>query len=174
MSTSEMNAEGFSTLGQSVTPNSSGQTPTLHRIRAVRQEQGMSLRRVAQQMKMDIEVLREEEERDTDMPLSRLYAWQKALEVPVADLLVDNDSPLSAPVLQRARMVRLMKSVAGILEKAHDPTMRRLAEGMADQLKQMMPELEGVTAWHEASDRRQPVRFGRIVQQVYSYDFHVD
>ncbi len=134
----------------------------------------MSLRRIAQQMKMDIEVLREEEERDTDMPLSRLYAWQKALEVPVADLLVDNDSPLSAPVLQRARMVRLMKGVAGILEKTREPTVRRLAEGIAEQLKQMMPELEGVTPWHEASDRRQPVRLGRIVQQVYSYDFRVD
>jgi len=174
MSTSEMNAEGFSSLGQSVTPNPAGQTPALHRIRAVRQEQGLSLRRVAQQMKMDIEMLREEEERDTDMPLSRLYAWQKALEVPVADLLVENDSPLSPPVLQRARMVRLMKSVVGILEKAREPVVRRLAEGMADQLKQMMPELEGVTAWHEASDRRQPVRFGRIVQQVYSYDFRAD
>ncbi len=146
----------------------------MHRIRAVRQEQGLSLRRIAQQMKMDVEVLRDEEEQQNDMPLSRLYAWQKALEVPIADLLVDNDSPLSAPVLQRARMVRLMKSVAGILEKAHDPGIRRLAEGMAEQLTQMMPELKGVTPWHEASDRRQPVRFGRIVQQVYSYDFRVD
>ena len=155
-------------------PTRPGNRRALHRIRAVRQEQGLSLRRIAQQMKMDIEVLREEEEHDTDMPLSRLYAWQKALEVPVADLLVDNDSPLSAPVLQRARMVRLMKSVAGILEKTREPTVRRLAEGMAEQLKQMMPELQGVTPWHEASDRRQPVRFGRIVQQVYSYDFRVD
>ena len=128
------------------------------------------MRRVAQQLKRDIEVVKQEEDPHVDLPLARLYEWQRVLEVPIADLLVDSDGALSAPVLERARLVRLMKGVAGILERTRDQTVRRLAEGMADTLKEIMPELEGVTPWHQVSERRSVGRLGRIVQQVFTLD----
>src|SRR5690349_16725502 len=89
----------------------------LHRIKEVRHQQGVSLRRVAQLLRTEVRQLRREEEETSDLPLSRLYQWQKALEVPVADLLVDAGAPLSAPVMERARLVRVMKTVAAIMEK---------------------------------------------------------
>lgn len=173
MSTSELNASGFSAVTHSPAPSLGG-SRTLHRLQAVRQEQGLSVRRVAQQMKLDAEDVRQEEDPQSDLPLSRLYAWQRVLEVPIADLLVDSDSPLSAPVLERARLVKLMKSVAGILEKTRDPDVKKLAESMAEQLKEIMPELAGVTAWPTTSQRRQAVRMGRIAQHTYSFELRAD
>ena len=114
MSTSEFDLHHLETFSPVVAPSLRDERKPLHRIRQVRHEQDMSLRRVAQHMHRDLDEVKHEEEADTDLPLSRLYAWQEALEVPVADLLVDSDAPLSPPVLQRARLIRLMKTAAAI------------------------------------------------------------
>jgi transcriptional regulator with XRE-family HTH domain len=174
MSTSHFDSDAF-TRTQPASPIA-GQplAAKLHRLKSVRQEQGYTLRRVAQQMKVDLEQVRHEEEEFQDLPLSRLYEWQRVLEVPVADLLVDTDSPLSAPVLQRARMVRLMKTAVAILEKTDNPAIRRLAQALAEQLKEIMPELEGVTAWPTQSDRRSAGRLGRIIEQTYELNIRPD
>ena len=169
MSTSEIDMGGFSAVGQSEASLPPARS-SLHRIKAVRQEQGLSLRRVAQQMKMEIEDVRKEEDGEIDLPLSRLFAWQKVLDVPIADLLVDSDAPLSPPVLERARLVRLMKTIAAILEKTEAPAVRRLAQTAADQLKEIMPELEGITPWQEISERRLAGQLGRIAQQAHRLD----
>lgn len=142
--------------------------PPLHRIKEVRQQQGVSLRRVGQVLHTDIRELRREEEHTTDLPLSRLYQWQQALDVPVADLLVDSGAPLSTPVLQRARMVRIMKTVAAIREKAQNPAIQRLADTLVDQILEIMPELKGVNPWHSVGQRRSLEEYGRIVERTYS------
>jgi transcriptional regulator with XRE-family HTH domain len=171
MSTSQLNTGELSGFAQPILGSA---LPTFfHRLREVRQEQGYSLRRIAQLMKVDVDQLRREEDPATDLPLSRLFAWQQVLEVPIADLLVESDAPLSAPVLQRARMVRLMKTVAAIQEKTDNGSVRRLAETMAIQLKEIMPELEGITAWQTASERRTPVTFGRAAHH-YSTRVRLD
>lgn len=140
----------------------------LHRLKTVRREQGVSMRRVAQQLRTEVRQLRAEEEETSDLRLSRLYLWQKVLEVPVADLLVDSNAPLSAPVFERARMVRVMKTVAAILEKADTPSIHRLAQTLADQLVEIMPELNGVSPWHSVGQRRSLEEYGRIVEHCYS------
>ncbi|HEX5447561.1 MAG TPA: helix-turn-helix transcriptional regulator [Pirellulales bacterium] len=142
--------------------------PPLHRIKEVRQQQGVSLRRVGQVLHTDIRELRREEENTTDMPLSRLYQWQQALDVPVGDLLVDSGAPLSTPVLQRARMVRIMKTVAAIREKAQAPSIQRLAETLVEQILEIMPELKGVNPWHSVGQRRSLDEYGRIAERTYS------
>lgn len=174
MSTSDFRTADYTSVTPTTGLSGRAMPPELHRLKAVRQEQGYTLRRVAQQMKMDIEEVRLEEEPTSDLPLSRLYDWQRVLEVPVADLLVESESPLSAPVLQRARMVRLMKTAVAILERTDNPGVRRLAQALAEQLKEIMPELEGVTAWPTVSDRRSAGRLGRIVQQTYDLDLRPD
>ena len=50
-----------------------------HRIAAVRQEQGMSLRSVSRRLGVDVRDLRYQECETTDLRLSDLYRWQKAL-----------------------------------------------------------------------------------------------
>ncbi len=61
----------------------------LQRLAIVRRLQGLSRRTVARRMNVDLEQVRRQEAADADLPLSVLYAWQKALEVPVAELLVE-------------------------------------------------------------------------------------
>ncbi len=62
------------------------------------------------------------------------------LEVPVAELLVDENDPLSRPVMERAQLLRVMKTAQSILEKANTPGLQRLGQMLVDQLTQIMPD----------------------------------
>jgi len=116
-------------------------------------------------MRRDMRDLKVQEEETSDMLLSELYAWQRVLDVPVAELLVDNDGSLSPPVLERARLVKLMKTAAAILDKADNPSIRRMAQTLIDQLTEIMPELQGVSPWHAVGQRRTLDEFGRAVER---------
>jgi len=108
--------------------------PELHRVREVRREQGISIKRASQHLGMSVEEARRQEEPTCDLTLAQLHAWQKVCEVPVADLLVEPDCELSAPVLQRARMVRVMKTVQAILERTGQQSVKRLGQTLVNQL----------------------------------------
>ena len=95
------------------------------------------------------------------MMLSALYAWQEVLDAPIAELLVESEEPLSAPVLRRAQMVRLMKTAGAILERAQQPSIRRMAQMLVDQLCEVMPELKGVSPWHAVGRRRTQDELGQ-------------
>ncbi|MBX7166195.1 MAG: hypothetical protein K1X74_07585 [Pirellulales bacterium] len=142
----------------------------LHRIAEVRRQQGVSLRGVARQLKRTVSELKLEEDPGSDLHLSQLFQWQEALEVPVGELLEESDAPLSPPVLERARMVKIMKTAAAILEKADHASIRRLAQTLVDQLIEIMPELQGVNPWHAVGQRRTLDEFGRIVERRISSD----
>ncbi len=138
------------------------------RLGTVRKQQGVSLRKVARRLQTDVRTLRREEEETTDLPISRLYEWQQVLEVPLAELLIDSEAPLSSPVQDRARLVRVMKTVGAILEKVKDPSVKRMAENLSEMLVEMMPELKDVGAWHSVGQRRTLDEMGRIVERSYS------
>ncbi len=87
--------------------------------------------------------------------------WQEVLDAPVAELLVESEEPLSTPVLKRARMVRLMKTAGAILERASQPSIRRMAQMLVDQLCEVMPELKGVSPWHAVGRRRTQDELGQ-------------
>ena len=123
-------------LASSVT----GPRRPLHRIRSVRSQQGISLRTVAKRLGIETREARSQEDPSADLSLSVLYRWQRALEVPVANLLVDLDAPLSAPVLRRAQLLKLAKSAVTILERAESKQIGRLAQRMIDQLIELLPE----------------------------------
>ena len=138
---------------------------TFHRIATVRRQQGISPRNVARQLNVDIATVRQQEEESADLPLSVLYQWQRVLDVPISELLVDTDGPLSPPVLERARMVKVMKTVAAIGEKARTPAVKRLVEMLFDQLLEIMPELRDVAPWHSIGQRRTLEEYGRAVER---------
>lgn len=142
----------------------------LHRVARVRHEQGLSLRSVSRQSGIDVRELRCQEEETTDIRLSELYGWQRILDVPIGDLLVDPGSPLSRPVLERARLVRLMKTVMAIGQQASAPSIQRLAQTMVDQLVEIMPELEQVSAWHSVGQRRSLDEYGIAAERCVSED----
>lgn len=137
----------------------------LHRLAEVRQQQGVSHRNVARRLGTDLKTVRLQERETTDLPLSLLYQWQQVLDVPIADLLLDNDGPISPLVLQRARMVKLMKTAAAIQDKADSSSVRRLVQMLMDQLIEIMPELKEVGPWHSVGQRRTLEDYGRVVDQ---------
>ena len=120
----------------------------LQRVAAVRRQQGISRRTVARRMNVELSTIREQESETYDMTLSQLYEWQKALEVPVSELLVEADDNLAATIMHRAQLVRLMKSALAIKENAKQESIRRMIETLIDQLLEIMPELSGVGPWH--------------------------
>jgi len=169
MSISELGTGEFPAVKTRVVDPPAGRV-ALHRIAAVRHQQGISLRGLARQMRAPVAELSAEEDEATDLRLSRLYWWQSALEVPISELLVDTNSPLSAPVLERARLVRIMKTVAAIAEKAEGTSIKRLSQTLATQLVELMPELAGVSPWHTVGQRRTLDELGRIAERPYSED----
>ena len=147
--------------------------PRMHRIRTVRLQQGTSLRSVARHSGMDLRQLRLQEQESTDVRLSDLHRWQKALDVPLVELLVEPDATLSQPVMDRARMVRLMKTAAAIGERSESVGIRRMAQMLCEQLTDIMPELDTVSPWHDYGQRRSMDELGRIAERPISDDlFH--
>lgn len=143
-------------------------TRQLHRLRDVRLQQGVSCRNLAKRLKVDMAEVKHQEEPTTDLPLSVLYEWQRVLEVPLVELLVDSESPLSPPVMERARMVKVMKTVAALMEKATSPSLKRMVQMLYDQLLEIMPELNDVAPWHAVGQRRTLSEYGRTVERQMS------
>src|SRR5205085_9042348 len=126
----------------------------LHRIQEVRRLQGMSLRTAARQLGTDIRSIRAQEQATTDLRLTDIYKWQRALDVPIGELLVDAEEPLSRPVRERGAMLKIMKTARSIVETATGGPTRRMAENLVEQLLDLMPEPKEVSLWHSVGQRR--------------------
>ena len=142
----------------------------LHRIAQVRQQQGVTLRNVARRMGIEMSVVRRQEQADCDLRLSDLHRWQEVLEVPVAELLVEADGQLSGPVLERSRMVKLMKTAAAIRERTAGTPVGRMVEMLVSQILEIMPELADVTPWHTVGQRRTLDDVGRTARYTMPED----
>ncbi len=140
----------------------------LHRIAEVRRQQGVSLRAARQSLGVTSEIVHQQEQENYDLLLSELYRWQQVLEVPVSELLVEPRGQLSQPISKRASMIKVMKTAATILEVAQRPESQTLARRLIEQLLEIMPELEGVSAWPSVGQRRTLDEMGRIAQQPLS------
>jgi hypothetical protein len=106
-------------------------------------------------------VVRRQEQADCDLRISELHRWQQVLEVPVAELLVEGDGQLSGPVLERSRMVKLMKTAAALRERTAGSPLGRIVQMLVDQVLEIMPELADVTPWHTVGQRRTLDELGR-------------
>jgi transcriptional regulator with XRE-family HTH domain len=176
MSTVEYNIDlgGFQTPPPIVPTVSKTTVKPLHRIGQVRQEQGVSVRSVARRLGISMQDVRDQEHPTSDLQLSQLMQWQQVLEVPLADLLLDTEGPLSAPVNQRARMLRVMKTAKALAESASEAPIQRLASMLISQLVEVMPELQEVSAWHSVGQRRTQDEMGRIVERTIPDSFFGD
>jgi transcriptional regulator with XRE-family HTH domain len=146
----------------------------MQRLGAVRRQQGMSRRAVARRMNVDIDQVRRQEAESADVPLSVLYAWQKALDVPVSELLVEASDTLSSPILERSRLVRLMKTVMAVSEQTRQQSIRRMAQTMISQLIEIMPELAEVGPWHTVGKRRRLNELGVAALRHFADDVFID
>ena len=146
----------------------------LHRIAEVRRRQGVSVRSAARRLNTSMEQVRRHEDPQCDLSLSKLYEWQQALEVPVAELLVDLESPLAEPVQTRARLLRVMKTVRAIQEAESHTSIGRLSMMLEQQLVELMPELKEVSAWHSVGQRRSHDELGRAADRILPDSFFTD
>ena len=150
-----------------------GATP-LHRIAAVRRQQGLTLRTIARHLRLPPKELERQEDPQTDLTLSQVHRWQQVLKVPLANLLHDCDQPLSEPVQLRARLLRVMKTVQALLEVAPTTQVERLGELLERQLIEIMPELKEVGAWPVEGRRRKLTELGRIGEAPIPSSFAED
>lgn len=136
----------------------------MHRISEVRQRQGVTLRNVARRLGIELSVVRRQEQPDSDLRLSEVMLWQSVLEVPIAELLVEGEGQLSGPVLERSRMVKLMKTAAAIRERTSGTPVGRTVDMLVEQILEIMPELRDVTPWNTVGQRRTLDDVGRTAR----------
>jgi transcriptional regulator with XRE-family HTH domain len=150
------------------------EAPTLHRLATVRRQQGVSRHTVASRLKVGVEQVRQQESEDSDLPLSALYAWQEILDVPLTELLVEPDDGLPSSILLRSQLVRLMKTIRTILEKAKQDSVRWMAQTMINQLVEIMPELSDVGVWNIGGRQRRRSELGVAAQRRLTSDMFVE
>jgi transcriptional regulator with XRE-family HTH domain len=146
----------------------------LHRLAEVRQQEGVSRRAMARRLGIAPSQVQQQEDECTDLPLSALYAWQEVLKVPLIELLVEGDDELSLPILRRAQMLRMMKTVKTILERSKQASVRRMAQVLADQLLEAMPELKEIGSWPLVGQRRTSRELGQAAFRRLSCDAILD
>jgi hypothetical protein len=125
-------------------------------------------------LKSSVSDVKRQENETADLLLSTLYKWQEALEVPVSELLVESNEPLSSPVRNRAKMLRIMKTAVTILERTRQTSIRRLAQMLVEQLTELMPELEGVGPWPAVGKSRLPSDYGQVVHRRLPDELFMD
>ena len=146
----------------------------LHRLAAVRREQGVSRHAVASRLKVAVEQVRRQESEDSDLPLSTLYAWREILDVPIADLLVEPDDGFPSQILLRSQLVRLMKTARTAIEKAKQDSVRWMAQTMINQLIEIMPELSDVGVWNVGGKQRRRNELGVAAERRLASDMYVE
>ncbi|MEQ8849283.1 helix-turn-helix transcriptional regulator [Botrimarina sp.] len=145
-----------------------------HRIAEVRRQQGVSVRSAARRMGVPMQQVRAEERPDSDLKLSDLARWERALEVPLSNLLVDDNAPLSEPVMKRAKWLRLMKTIKALVELNASPAATRMAQMLEQQVVDVAPEMADVGAWHSVGQRRTQDEMGRVVENTLPRTFARD
>ncbi len=173
MTTTSLRVVGVQSVSpaESKTSKKGSKKRSLHRIKTVRKQQSVSLRSAARRLGKDMATVRTQDQESSDLSLSELYDWQEALEVPLTDLLVDPGTPLSSPVMERARMLRLMKTAKAIQDRATETPVQRMAQMLVEQLTEIMPELAEVTPWHTVGQRRSLDECGAIAENPISEQY---
>ena len=140
----------------------------LHRLGEARRQENVSLGSVARHLGITIQDVKRQERTTTDLPLSVLRKWAKVLGLPVTELIREPDDSRSTPLVNRASLVRVMKTAMALLERAGNSRTKWLAETMVDQLIEIMPELRGITAWHSEGKRRRLDELGMAAERCFS------
>ena len=136
----------------------------LQRLAEVRRQEGISRRTIARRLGIGLQEVRAQEEESADLPLSTLYRWQEILNVPISDLLEEDVGELSTPIMFRAKLLLVMKTMATILERTRNAATRRMAQFAVEKLIEIMPELQGMPHWPSAGKCCQRRELGRAAQ----------
>ena len=141
-------------------------TKPLHRLQELRRQQDISIRSLSRRMNVTASEVRMQEDPHYDLRLSALYQWQQALGVPAAELLVEPGDGLSAPIQLRARLLRMMKTIATILDQPQSDRTNHLIANLKNDILEVMPEVEDVDRWHGSSSDRSGDIAAAVLRQI--------
>jgi hypothetical protein len=147
--------------------DSHGSSHALHRLAEARKSQGVSVANLARRLAMEATEVRIQENPNTDIWLSQLYKWRDILDVPVAELLIAPEDSLDDPIKSRATLVRIMKTVRSILETTREKQTIYMAQTLFDQLVNIMPELQEVSAWPSVGQSREFKDYGQAIYRRF-------
>ena len=139
----------------------------LHRLAVMRNEQGISLSKIAKMLGITIAEARRQELETTDLLLSQLYCWRNVLETSIGDLLIEPEHIPTNPIKCRSQLVKMMKSVRSILETTKEKGTRTFAETLAALFIEMMPELQHITAWPSVGKAREQRDLGQAAYRHF-------
>jgi transcriptional regulator with XRE-family HTH domain len=142
----------------------------LHRIAEVMEQEGISPRGLARRLGTTRSSITKAMDPTNDMKLSELYQLQAALQVPATELLAASYEGLPPEILQRTRLLRMMRTVRSIQEISTDERIQTLAMQLVEKLTEMMPELKEVSAWPSKGKPRKMHELGAIACNVVSLD----
>jgi transcriptional regulator with XRE-family HTH domain len=114
----------------------------LHRLGRVRQQRKLSREDVARALRVPVSEVERQEQETSDVSLSELYQWQRLLQVPLSELLVESRNPLSLPPVRQAQMSSLAGTAVKILDESKQTPIRRMAQTLINQIVELMPEVE--------------------------------
>ncbi len=154
-------------LAQSGTVPPSEPLRPWHRLSTIRREQGLSLTTIAKKLGVEIAEARRQEQETTDLPISQLYRWREILETSIGDLVIEPDEIPTNPIKNRSQLVKMMKSVQTILETTKENGTRIMAEMLAAQLTDLMPELKNITAWPSIGQAREHRDLGQAAYRRF-------
>ena len=140
----------------------------LQRIANVMRQEQVSIQSAARRMNLTESQALAEMNPACDMKLSNLYRWQAILKVPITELLNEPDVGFSPHVQFRSCLLKAMRTVRTIQQKARSSTIQMMTTQLAEQLTQMMPELKDVHAWPAVGQRRSLNELGKIVENQVS------
>lgn len=143
-----------------------------HRLKDARLQEGVSLRSVAKRMKCPVSKVRAQESGQCDVSISDLYGWQRALKIPMGELLAGPMPGLDEMIRQRAGLVRAAKTAHFLVKKCRSVDERRQAEKIVNELCALMPELGEISAWPERRPRP-GADYGRAANEVSTRDWHL-
>lgn len=141
---------------------------SLHRIATILEQEGVSMRTMGDRLGKTEMTARKESHQEYDMTLSELYQWQKALSVPISELLVESESAFSPPVKLRTRLLKMMRTVRSIQENSSEDPVQTMAKRLTEQLLELMPELKEVTAWPAVGQIRKSHEIGAVACNTFS------
>ncbi len=118
-----------------------------HQLRAVRRREHVTVRTMSKRLGATAGQIKQQEIETNDITVSTLLKWAAALEVPAAELLGEINPGLPPEVAIRAQLIRVVKTIRAIQERAKTPAIKYLAENLMNEVLEMCPELEDVKAW---------------------------
>ena len=112
----------------------------LHVIKDVRINRGLTIEEVAARLGKSVESASMEEAATTDLTLSVLRAWSKALGVPVGDLLIERPEYAGIPGLTKNRLAQLELTASKIVKLASDKATLTFARGLCRQIREFFDD----------------------------------